>query len=311
MKVKQLLKRVLPVSVFRMEHIAKELQANSERQQKKIIEDISALRDEILNISHKIDSLHETYKELCDSDKIKDEFCSIEDTINKGYSTIIKLQKENLWAAIFNNTISGSEWLVNQTFSPGRWAMGYPALYILYRVLEQFNPHHILELGLGQSTIMITQYAERNADIEHFVVEHDNAWIKFFKKRNTISLKTSIVCLDRESASFKDADNVRVFKNFKDTFESNKFDLVVIDAPLGGDMKKYARIDVLSLIEANLCEEFVVILDDVNRVGERNTMNEISHQLKQANIKYSHKVYEGEKATCIWTTPQWDFLCSL
>ena len=66
---------------------------------------------------------------------------------------------EAVWAQIFNNTISESLWLKDKTFSPGRWAVGYPYLYVMYRVLNETRPKRILELGLGQSTRMIAQYA--------------------------------------------------------------------------------------------------------------------------------------------------------
>lgn len=339
-----MLQKILPASFFETERATMELQANIKKNQ----DEIKILSGMILDISQKLDVLQKTQDELltldaqnnkCLSfeqevlsqeiktiecniskmesldelycDRIGQELSSLKDSITKNNNTAIKIQKETLWSSIFNNTIRDSKWLINQAFSPGRWAMGYPALYILYRVLEQFTPCHILELGLGQSTKMITQYAAQNKGIEHFVVEHDSEWIDFYKKNNAVSSNTNIICLDREIISYKDAEEVRVFRNFKRTFESYKFDLIVIDAPLGGDMKKYARIDALSLIGTNLCEQFVLILDDVNRAGEKNTMNEISFQLTQANIQYNQKVYEGEKETCLWTTPQWNFLCSL
>lgn len=61
-------------------------------------------------------------------------------------------------------------------------AAGYPFLYILYRVLRDAKPKRILELGLGETTKLISQYAAANEDVEHFVVEHDLDWISFYKK---------------------------------------------------------------------------------------------------------------------------------
>ncbi len=63
--------------------------------------------------------------------------------------------KEILWAEIFRSVTDKSTWLKNRSFAPGRWALGYPALYILYRILNEMKPKSILELGLGQSTRMI------------------------------------------------------------------------------------------------------------------------------------------------------------
>ena len=90
---------------------------------------------------------------------------------------------ENIWSNVFHDTIWDSKWLLNKKFSPGRWAVGYQYLYVLYRILESVQPQSILELGLGQSTQMMTQYAEYAEDCRHYIVEHDPAWIEFYKKK--------------------------------------------------------------------------------------------------------------------------------
>ena len=66
--------------------------------------------------------------------------------------------------------------------SAGRWAVGYQYLYVMYRVLNEIHPRRILELGLGQSTRMLGQYAAAHENVSHFVVEHDPEWIDFFQR---------------------------------------------------------------------------------------------------------------------------------
>src|SRR5690554_7298280 len=63
-----------------------------------------------------------------------------------------KILQELNWSNVFNNTISDSEWFKNKSISPGRSAVGYPLLYVLYRILNDVKPLNILEFGLGQST---------------------------------------------------------------------------------------------------------------------------------------------------------------
>lgn len=70
---------------------------------------------------------------------------------------IRNINKEILCAEIFNNTVSGSEWLKDKSFSPGRWALGYQYLYAVYRILSTVKPKKILELALGQSTKLLSQ----------------------------------------------------------------------------------------------------------------------------------------------------------
>ena len=218
---------------------------------------------------------------------------------------------EAVWAQIFNNTISESLWLKDKTFSPGRWAVGYPYLYVMYRVLNETRPKRILELGLGQSTRMIAQYAAAFQDVEHIVVEHDPEWVEFFCNDFPIPKNTKVVMLEREMVPYKDAESVRVFKGFKETFQGQQFDFISVDAPFGGDMKQYSRIDVLNLIPDGLREKFVIMMDDCNRIGEINTVQEIERFLAQSQIKYQMGRYSGDKISVLFCPERMDFLCSM
>lgn len=181
----------------------------------------------------------------------------------------------------------------------------------MYRVLNEARPKHILELGLGQSTRMIAQYAAAFDDVEHIVVEHDQDWINFFKNDFALSQRTEIVRLDREMVAYKEAETVRVFKGFAERFAHKKFDFIFIDAPLGGDMKQYARIDVLKLLPDCLMDRFAIMLDDCERVGERHTIAEMENVLKQNRVAFHRGVYSGAKDVMIWTSPDQKFLCSM
>lgn len=218
---------------------------------------------------------------------------------------------EAVWAQIFNNTISESLWLKDKTFSPGRWAVGYPYLYVMYRVLNETRPKRILELGLGQSTRMIAQYAAAFQDVEHIVVEHDPEWVEFFCNDFPLPKNTKVVMLEREMAPYKEAEAVRVFKGFQETFQGQKFDFISVDAPLGGDMKQYARIDVLNLIPDGLGENFVIMVDDCNRIGENNTVKEIENKLIELNIPISVGKYCGRKDCSLVCVKKFTFLTTM
>ena len=222
-----------------------------------------------------------------------------------------KYAVEAVWAAIFNNTIFNSQWLVDKTFAPGRWAVGYPYLYVMYRVLNEVRPKKILELGLGQSTRMIGQYAAACSDVEHIVVEHDLEWIRFFENDFQLSNHSQIVQLEREMIAYKEAAAVRVFSDFKEHFVGQKFDFISIDAPLGGDMKQYARIDVLTMLPECLSDDFVIMFDDCERVGEANTLAEMEKILQENEIKYKCGRYSGKKDCVLICAEHLGFLASM
>ena len=106
--------------------------------------------------------------------------------------------KELLWADIFGDISSDSVWLKNKAFSAGRWAVGYQYLYVVYRILNEVKPRRILELGLGQSTRLLGQYAAYNPEVQHTVVEHDPNWIQFFQQDFGLSKNSQIVqCIEK------------------------------------------------------------------------------------------------------------------
>lgn len=222
------------------------------------------------------------------------------------------LCQEILYAETFNNTISDSTWLRNESFSPGRWAVGYAFLYALYRVLDIFNPQNILELGLGQTTKMLSRYAGSQGNINHFVVEHDKSWIEFFKKKHILSVSTKIYNLPLlEQAVYKDDKEVIAYSGFKETFKDKKFDFISIDGPFGYKARKYSRIDVLEIIPECLADSFVIFIDDSERPGEKNTISEFKHIFDSNKIKYSTGEYIGQKSTYIFTSSDLKFLCSM
>jgi hypothetical protein len=218
---------------------------------------------------------------------------------------------ESVWAHVFNSTITTSDWLHDKTFSPGRWAVGYPYLYVLYRVLNEIRPQGILELGLGQSTRMIAQYAEAHDDTRHVVVEHDQTWIDFFSRSYRLPGSTEILPLEWGYVPYGDAEAVRVYSGFKQALDSQRFSLISIDGPLGGDMPEYARIDVLGLMPDCLEASFVIMLDDCERDGESHTMAAMQNSLSDAGIEFRSCIYSGDKDLGLLCSTDLAFLCSL
>lgn len=217
--------------------------------------------------------------------------------------------KEAVWAHIFSDTIRDSEWLHNKSFSPGRWAIGYPVLYLLYRILDETHPTQILELGLGQSTKMIGQYAKSDSSVQHTVVEHDPEWIAFFSQNFQLSENTNIVNLPLEKTTYEKISNINSYHGFSSEFQNKKFGLICIDAPFGSE--KLSRIDVLRMLPQILAEDFMIILDDYNRIGEQNTIKEIKKVLDSHNIPYVTGVYSGDKDVIVLASTSLKFVTSM
>lgn len=337
-RFKDLLKYILPppLRAFNRE-VERIITANAELkheieklkyQNKWFFEDKTKILGELIESNNKsknkfVDTALEEQKKLVTELRISKEQFTNELSAIKNNQRVIKdnqsLQNrainETLWANIYNNTVSSSKWLVDKTVSPGRWAAGYPCLYAIYCILDKMQPKRILELGYGQSTRLISQYAKANQQVEHFVVEHDSNWIEFFSKKQEPFTNTRIVELDTERVTYHEAENVLVFSGFEEEFSKLKFDFIIIDAPFGAEpdynRKIMSRIDVLRILPTCLERSFVIILDDFERQGERTTAAEIDMILKVSGIEFKTGTYSGSKDTKIWCSRDLSFLCSL
>ena len=157
---------------------------------------------------------------------------------------------------------------------------------------------------------MISQYAAAHEGVEHIVVEHDATWVEFFKNAYAMPECSRIEVLGLDMVPYKNSE-VRVYKDFVEKLKDMQFDFIVIDAPRSGDLKKYARIDVLLMMPECLSENFVIIMDDFNRVTEKRTVKEMEDVLKEHGIAYKRGKYTGMKDCAIICAEHLKFLASM
>ena len=250
----------------------------------------------------------------------KSEFEKKQDVIERKLDSVRNISctaerrlRDNEWAVVFNSTINGSNWFKNVSLSPGRCAIAWPGLYALYRSLDEFQPKSILEMGLGQSTRVISSYA-MHFQTKHYIVEHDKSWINFFLDKHGVSDNTEIINLERVEDIYNGRyihtkTPIKHYKDFKNTFSGKKFDFVFIDGPQGSD--EFSRVDVTEILPEALMESFVIMVDDSQRNGETHTINCIYNILKQNGIDCKIVSYDGLKDTALIVSPDLTFLCSL
>lgn len=215
------------------------------------------------------------------------------------------------WGQIFNSTIVGSRWYKNQAISPGRWAVGYEFLYVLYRILDEVRPKSILELGLGQSTKLTSQYANQE-QIKHIVVEHDPDWKAFFEKGWSDLSKYTEICVSPLKEVCGIDNKYYEYQNFGDIVGTQKYNLILVDGPWGGNGCSSRR-DVLHILPEILEEDFVMMFDDCGRLGEETSVTDAEKILQKNGISYAKGIYNGGgiKVTMVLTSESLKFLCSL
>ena len=221
--------------------------------------------------------------------------------------------RDNQWAVVYNSTVNGSTWMKNVSLSPGRCAIAWPGLYALYRSLDEFQPKSILEMGLGQSTRVISNYVAYY-DATHYIVEHDKEWIDFFLDKHGVSKNTEIINLERVEGEYSGRyihteTPIMYYNKFKETFEGKKFDFVFIDGPQGSN--GISRVDFTEILPEALMESFVIMIDDSERQGESRTIDCICNILNKNNIPFYVVAYDGMKNTSLIVSQDLLFLCSL
>lgn len=225
----------------------------------------------------------------------------------KNHSDILfKQNSEPYWANIYHDTINDSTWLKKKSVSPGRWAVSYIVLYVLYRILDEIKPQSILECGLGQSSKLTIQYAETN-NAKLTICENNPEWLSFFKCQFPTADKYTKI-LDTEMVNIVPEYESRTYANFKNLIKDEKFDLILIDGPLGSE--HYSRPEILDIVD-NLNESFIILLDDMNRIGEQETWNLLKNKLKEKGISFKEKIYSSDKSLGMLVSQDLQYLTSL
>ena len=222
---------------------------------------------------------------------------------------IINQNKELEWAHIYRDSIRDKEWLNNLSLNIGRNAGNYSFFYVLNRILNDYRPKEILELGLGESSKFISTYLHNYLiESNHTIIEQNGNWENSFNKRFKLSTRSSIHILPLQQ------NNVNGFETNGyekiQEFITKKYDLYLIDGPFGSP--NYSRYDIVNIVnKLNQKDEFILIFDDFNRHGEKQTFDDLKKVLKEKEIEIYIGYYKGTKTVAVIGTKKYRFVESL
>jgi hypothetical protein len=206
---------------------------------------------------------------------------------------ILAQSRELEWAEVFHDSIRGKPFLENLPLNVGRWAGNYSFFYLLNRILADYKPASILEMGLGESSKFISAYLTGYLpESRHIIIEHDETWTDSFRERFVLSERSEIRHFPLETAAIENHKSF-VYKNFGEAI-GEKFDLYVVDGPPGSD--RFSRYDIVGEVRKfDPQDEFVIILDDYDRPGEKDTAEKLLEELRSKQIPHFVKTYSGRK----------------
>lgn len=246
----------------------------------------------------------------------------------KGIKEYIKsgrdLLEEIIWSNIWHDAIEGVEWLHDiKGIVPGKMAVGYNYIYIMTRILDEVYPEKVLDLGLGVSSTLISKYFsymqnKKEFDLEHLVIEHDKSWINFYTNKHELSGSSYISQHDLVLKEYQGDNYYAYDDSLKELLSGRKFSVISVDGPFGYLMKnnvayqpKYVRHDIVDYLPELLEDDFVIVYDDYDTIGVKNTVSEIRDILNGANISYNMGLYYGHTHCCVIASEKYRFLCSV
>lgn len=277
----------------------------------RLLNENEELKARIEELENQIKSLNQNTKGFSE---LNDKLDAISDILINNNKKGSPINKEILYASVFNDTIRESEWLDKKDFSLIKGAANYSLAYLLYRILNEACPKNILELGLGQSSKITSQYANYFDDSKLTIIEGDQVWIDKFSQNIALGDNVDIIHRDVELFEFEGSENLR-FKNILDAIGDDKFDFIIIDAPQGFAegyiFYEYSRSNIWELIPDNLADDFIIVIDDYERSGEQHTVERLEKLLDENDIQYSTYTASAFKQQHLIFTEKYNFVAWL
>ena len=200
------------------------------------------------------------------------------------------LHAEQIYQGIFIQQCRSRR--IDEVFYPVGAAASYSLLYLLTRVISELQVRHVLEMGSGQSTLLIDKLLPEGST--HLAHEQDADWAARIGGR----LRRGQV---KHSPLTQRTHDGHTYAGFSD-LAPMPFDLLLVDGPNGTD--HLSRFDCVPLVAGHPGHEFIIILDDASRPGERETIAELGALLNRRGIDFKLNYLHGRNTQAVITTPQ-------
>nr|WP_299202770.1 hypothetical protein [uncultured Brumimicrobium sp.] len=213
------------------------------------------------------------------------------------------------WANIYHDSINNKPEIKSLSLNVGRWAGNYSFFYLLSRILDDFEPKKILEFGLGESSKFIGAHISAGyINSRHKIIEHDDEWQSHFLSRCQLPDSSEIIKLNLTEALIEN-HKVISYENVEKVYDED-VELFIVDGPFGSP--RFSRFDIIALVKLFIKDKkFIIIIDDYQRVGEKDTCRKLLTVLKEKNIDAQHTVFSGNKKQMLISSNHYRFLHSI
>ncbi len=212
--------------------------------------------------------------------------------LNSGYL-------EQIYQVSYLDIARRTSWLDDVPMSsPKGGTASFSLLYILLTILRDEKLDTILELGVGQSTKLFSQYV-KNYKKKLTSIDDDEFWLNMTIEKGDyiepVYAKLSPRVVNDIQIDWYDCDRPSLVA-----------DLVLIDGPKAFSKSiKYNRLGVLSWLPDILNDEFIIVVDDVNREGEDFLVKKIIEKCKYKDIVVKSRKIVGRNSQFIIATEKY------
>jgi len=203
----------------------------------------------------------------------------------------LPLTRELIYLGMVNEAIRSLK-LNTPPLYPTASAANYSLLYVLLRAASDTPGARMLDIGAGQSSLVLNALAEQDAQLQVTTLEGDETWARLIQQK--VRHPVIHAPLTRRDVQGRAAAAFELAK-----IPQNTFDIVVVDAPHGE--KRHSRRGVLEVLDRVLDNEFLVIFDDAGRVGEQDTIRAFLSQRHSLGVR----LVFGSKAQILAFTPKY------
>ncbi len=169
-------------------------------------------------------------------------------------------------------------------------------LYFLGRFCKEHTDLSILELGMGQTTLLLNLFSINQKN--HIAYDDNEFWVQNIKSKLMYSEKSELNFKDLEQVVINN-HNTNFYQDLNDEMSDQHIDLVIVDGPKGS--KKLSRSGIIPLLveKFTLQDNLVVIFDDTHRRPEFESFEllvKILKQEKQWDSNYKIKFINSSKS---------------
>jgi len=170
-------------------------------------------------------------------------------------------------------------------------AANYSLLALIFRACHELPVERVLELGAGQSTLLLDAISKGRAEaLAVTTVENDAAWAERIGKK----VKHEVLLHNLEP---REVMGRRELCYSKPEALPTGVNLLIVDGPRG--IPRFSRWSAMEIASRCLAKDFLIIFDDAERVGEQDTIRSlVRSQFPDAGI---HTILATKSQVLVYT----------